>query len=50
MWSSYIYCINKNHAKLRIKFIIIVPLGKGFFCACSLIFTTSKGVTEKSKK
>lgn len=24
-----------------------VPFGKGFFCACSLIFTTSRGVTKK---
>lgn len=34
---------------VQVIFIFIIPLGKGFFCACSLIFTTSKGVTEKKK-
>lgn len=49
MWSSNIYCINIRNTRPT-HFILILPLGKGFFCACNLIFTTSKGVTEKSKQ
>lgn len=47
MWSSNIYGINKH--KTRPTQFIFIPLGKGVLCACSLIFTTSKGVTEKRK-
>lgn len=46
--SSDMYFINKRNTRLT-WFKFIIPLGKGFFCACSRIFTTSKGVTEKRK-